>query len=68
MKLTKRILCLALALTLIFALAACGKKNKDTNKNGTTNTTEQVTTTTTDDWAGNLEGDNLYNDGQLSWG
>ena len=28
---------------------------------------EKVTTTTADDWAGNLEGDNIYNDGELSW-
>ena len=68
MKLTKRMICLALALTLIFALSACGKKNKDDNKTGGTTTTENVTTTTTDDWGGNLDGDNIYNDGQLSWG
>lgn len=67
MKLTKRILCLALALTLICALCACGKKAEDDNKDGGTSSTQSTTTTTADDWAGNLDGENVFNDAELSW-
>lgn len=70
MKLTKRILCLTLAVTLICALCACGKKADD-NKDGgntTTTTTQSTTTTTADDWGGNLDGENIYNDGEFDWG
>lgn len=61
MKLTKRILCLALALAMVASLAACGKKKPaDTDKGGNTTTT---TTTAADDW-----GDDVFNDAELDWG
>lgn len=73
MKLTKRILCFALALTLVFALCACGK-NKEEKDDNTTNpggfstpVDSGATQTTVDDWASNLEGDNMYNDATLAW-
>ncbi len=56
MKLTKRILCLLLAMALTCALCACGG---DT----TTDDDSNQTTTTTNDMGGNLDGDNVYNDG-----
>lgn len=66
MKRMKRILCLTLVLALSVALCACGKKDTAKNKGG--NTEAPTTTTTVDDWAGNLEGDNMFNDGELDWG
>ena len=53
----KRILCLATAVLLAFALCACGGDTpaEDTNQ----------TTTTTNEMGGNLEGDNHYNDGMF---
>lgn len=73
MKLTKRILCFALVLTLIFALCACDK-NKEEKDDNTTNpggfsTVVDPTTTQSvvDDWASNLEGDQMYNDATLAW-
>ena len=63
MKLTKRILCLALMLALAVTLCACGNKKDDQNNGGDTGAT---TTTTADDWA-NMD-DNLFNDGELDWG
>ena len=69
MKLTKRILCLALALTLICALCACGKKADDDKDGGNSSSSTQPTTTTTaGDWEGNLDGENIYNDGEFDWG
>lgn len=60
MKLTKRILCLATAATLLLALCACG------NKNAKDDTTDNTTTTTTNVMGGNLDGENVYNDGMFS--
>ena len=69
MKLTKRIVCLMLALSLMVALSACGKKTEENKNNGTTTTTTQSTTTTTsDEWESNLGGDIVYNDGEFDWG
>lgn len=56
MKLTKRILCLAVAALLVCGLCACGNKQNDTPA-------DNNTTTTTNVMGGNLEGDNTYNDG-----
>ena len=67
MKLTKRIVCLMMALSLIVALSACGKKAEENKDNGTTTTTTQSTTTTTQ-WENNLGGDIIYNDGEFDWG
>lgn len=61
MKLTKRILCLTTAIALLLALCACGNK-KDNNADSTPSTT-----TTTNAMGGNLDSDNVYNDGVLSW-
>ena len=55
MTMFKRILCLATAVLLAFALCACGGNKpaeEDTNQ----------TTTTTNEIGGNLEGDNHFND------
>ena len=70
MKLTKRILCLLLAMTLAFALCACGEKEEEKKDENTGNTGGFVnqTQTTVDDWAGNLDGDNQFNDAELDWG
>ena len=72
MKLTKRILCFALVLTLIFALCACGKdaeKEKIVTPDGSSVPTDNsVQQPTIDDWASNLEGDNMFNDAELDWG
>ena len=72
MKLTKRILCFALALTLIFALSACGddtEKDKSITPDGSSVPTDHsVQQPATDDEAGNLEGDNMFNDAELDWG
>ena len=59
MKLTKRILCLLMAMALTVALCACGADKSDDQQkdNGTT------TTTTTNAGGGALEGDNAFNDG-----
>ena len=58
MHLFKRILCLATALLLAFALCACGgDKPAEENTNQTT---------TTNAMGGNLEGENQYNDGMFS--
>ena len=73
MKLTKRILCFALALTLVFALCACGKDKEEKDDNTTTPggfstpVDTGATQTTVDDWASNLEGDQMYNDATLAW-
>ena len=71
MKLTKRILCLVLMLTLMFALCACGEDEEDqkssgTNPGGFSTPSENSVTQTTDDWAGNLDGENQYNDGMFT--
>ncbi len=66
MKLTKRILCLLLAMALTFALCACGDKKDEENNDTNTSTTAPTTTTTVDDWASNLDGDNQFNDGMFS--
>lgn len=58
MNLFKRILCLATALLLAFALCACGGNkpaDEDTNQ----------TTTTTNAMGGNLDGENQFNDGMF---
>ena len=69
MKLTKRILCLMLAMALTVALCACGDKKEEEKKDSTpTNHTVPTTQTTTDDWSGNLEGENQFNDAVLDWG
>ena len=73
MKLTKRILCFALALTLIFALCACGQDKEEKDKGITPDgssvpTDNSVQQPATDDEVGNLEGDNMYNDAELDWG
>lgn len=72
MKLTKRILCFALVLTLVFALCACGKdkeEDKSVTPDGSSVPTDNsVQQPTTDDWASNLEGDNMFNDAELDWG
>ncbi|MBR2320147.1 MAG: hypothetical protein IKA50_05140 [Clostridia bacterium] len=71
MKLTKRILCLALVLALTFALCACGKDKKENDDSASTNpggfSTQPSTQTTVDPWDGNLEGDNHFNDATLAW-
>lgn len=61
MKLTKRILCLMLAMALGFALCACGEKPADEE-------TAPTTAATTNVEGGNLEGDSIYNDAVLDWG
>lgn len=66
MKLTKRILCLALVLALAVALCACGKKDEG-KKESTPVASSGFTSSTAansddDDWEGNLEGENQYND------
>ena len=63
MKLTKRVICLLMALALTFALCACGEKED----NGDTNQTAPTTTTTTNSEGGNLGGEDIFNDGELSW-
>ena len=72
MKLTKRILCFALVLTLVFALCACGddtEKDKSVTPDGSSVPTDNsVQQPTIDDWASNLEGDNVFNDAELDWG
>ena len=65
MKLTKRILCLALMLALAVTLCACGNKKDKQNNSGDNGGV--TTTTTADDWAANMD-DNLFNDGELDWG
>ena len=61
MKLTKRIICLLLAVVLAFALCACGEKADNGDDNQT-----PTTTTTTNGMGGNLEGDQIFNDGVFS--
>jgi hypothetical protein len=73
MKLTKRILCFALVLALIFALCACGKdeekKDNSTNPGGfSTPSDNSVPQTTVDPLDGNLEGEDMFNDAELDWG
>ena len=58
MKLTKRILCLTTAAVLLLALCACGNKVNPADANATPGTT-----TTTNAMGGNLDGENVYNDG-----
>ena len=70
MKLTKRILCLALVLALTFALCACGKKDEEETKS--TSTSAPIGSSNSvggadDDWAGDLDGDQMYNDATLAW-
>ena len=73
MKLTKRILCFALVLTLVFALCACGKDKEEKDDNTTnpggfsTPVDNGATQTTVGNDDGNLEGDNMYNDATLAW-
>ena len=78
MKLTKRILCFALVLTLIFALCACGDDKNDSDDSASTNPggfstdpdgfyTQPSTQPTVDSGEGNLEGDNHFNDATLAW-
>lgn len=71
MKLTKRILCFALVLTLIFALCACGDDKKDSDDSASTNPggfyTQPSTQPTVNSEEGNLEGDNHFNDATLAW-
>lgn len=80
MKLTKRILCLALALVLILAVAACGNDNKkdpleDERSNNlpapsdttTSAANDSTTSTTADPLEGNLTGDVQYNDATFAW-
>ena len=62
MRLTKRILCLALVLALTFALCACGEKEPANDD------TTPTTSTTANSEGGNLEGDNIFNDAELDWG
>lgn len=62
MKLTKRILCLMLAMALTFALCACGGNSEDNDD------TTPTTSTTANSEGGNLEGDNIFNDAELDWG
>ena len=61
MKMTKRILCLMLALAMSIALCACGGNKPDNDKQD-----GGETTTTTNAVGGNLEGENNYNDGMFS--
>lgn len=63
MKLTKRIVCLLLAMVLAFALCACGEKADNGDDNQTPTTT---TATPTNGMGGNLEGDQIFNDGVFS--
>lgn len=59
MNLFKRMLCLATALVLAFALCACGgEKPAEDDQN--------QTTTTTNVMGGNLEGENQFNDGMFT--
>lgn len=58
MKLTKRILCLLLALAMTFALCACG--------NSADQDDTAQTTTTTNEMGGNLEGEDNFNDGMFT--
>ena len=76
MKLTKRILCLAMAAVMLFALCACGDKEEEeksgnpggfvTNSSHSANSSDTTPSATEDDWDGNLEGDEYYNDGSFS--
>lgn len=71
MKLTKRILCLALVLALTFALCACGDDKKDSDDSASTNpggfSTLPSTDPTVDPWDGNIDGDVQFNDATLAW-
>lgn len=71
MKLTKRILCLALVLALTFALCACGDDKKDSDDSASTNpggfSTQPSTQPTVDSGEGNLGGDVHFNDATLAW-
>lgn len=74
MKLTKRLICLMLAVMLAFALCACGEKkieNKIENNIIVPSDTQTQTQTqplpTVDPWEGNLDGENQFNDATLAW-
>ena len=68
----KKAVTLLLAVLLAFALCACGddtEKDKSVTPDGSSVPTDNsVQQPTIDDWASNLEGDNMFNDAELDWG
>ena len=69
----KKLLALTLSVLVLLSLCACGKDKEEKDKGITPDgssvpTDNSVQQPTTDDWAGNLEGDNVFNDAELDWG